>query len=85
MSQGTEKEFTMLRFLRDFPGGTVVRNPSANAGDTGHAGSIPGWGRSPAEGHGNSFQDAGLGNPMNRGAWKATVHEVTKSRTRLSA
>ena len=46
MSQGTEKEFTMLRFLRDFPGGTVVRNPSANAGDTGHAGLIPGWGNS---------------------------------------
>ena len=85
MSQGTEKEFTMLSFLRDFPGGPVVRNPSANAGDTGHVGSIPGWGRSPAEGNGNSLQDACLGNPVNRGAWQATVHGITKSRTRLSA
>ena len=59
MSQGTEKEFTMLSFLRDFPGGPVVRNPSANAGDTGHVGLIPGWGRSPAEGNGHnlSFRD----------------------------
>ena len=84
MSQGTEKEFTMLSFLRDFPGDAVVRCPSARAGDTGHLGSIPGWERSPAEGNGNSLQDVCLGNPMNRGAWQAMVHGVTKSRTQLS-
>ena len=46
-----------------------------NAGDTS---SIPGWGRSPGEENGNPFQCSCLGNPMNRGAWWATVHGVTK-------
>ena len=57
------------------PGGSVVKNPPANAGDTGW---ISGSGRSPGEGHGNPFQDSLLGNPMDRGAWRATVHGVTK-------
>ena len=83
MSQGTEKEFTMLRFLRDFPGGTVVRNPSANAGDTGGAGSIPGSGRSPGEGNVYPFQYSSLENPMDREAWQATVHGVAKSWAQL--
>ena len=64
-----------------FPGGSVVKNPPANAGDSG---SIPGMGRSPGEGNGNPLQDSCLGNPMDRGAWWATVHGVTKSRTRLN-
>ena len=50
-----------------------------NAGD---AGLIPGSGRSPGEGHGNSLQYSGLENPMDRGAWRATVHMVAKSQTR---
>ena len=61
-----------------FPGGSVVKNPPANAGDKG---SIPGSGRSPGGGNGNSLQDSCLGNPMGRGAWQATVHSVAKSQT----
>ena len=57
------------------PGGSVVKNLPANAGDVG---SIPGSGRSPGEGNGNPFQDSCLGNPMDKGAWWATVHGVTK-------
>ena len=45
--------------------------------------SIPGLGRSPGRGHGNPFQYICLENPVNRGAWQATVHRVTKSWTRL--
>ena len=53
----------------------MVKNPSANVGD---AGLIPGLGRSPGEGNGNLPQYSCLGNPMDRGAWKATVYGVTK-------
>ena len=59
----------------------VVKNPPANAGDTRDRGSIPGSGRSPGGGHGNPFQYSCLENPMDRGAWQATVHGVTKSQT----
>ena len=64
-----------------FPGGSVVKNPPANAGDVG---SIPVLGRSPGDGNDNPFQDSCLGNPMDRGAWQDTVHWVTKSSTQLS-
>ena len=57
------------------PGGTVVKNPPASAGD---AGLIPGLGRFPGEGNGNPLQYSCLENPMNRGAWQAIVHGVTK-------
>ena len=67
--------------LKGFPGGSVVKNPPAKAGDMG---SIPGLGRSPGEGNGNSLQYSCLGNPMARGDLQATVHEVTKSWTQLS-
>ena len=63
------------------PRGSVVKNLPANAGD---AGSIPGSGRSPGGGNGNPLQYSCLENSMDRGAWQATVHGVTKSRTRLS-
>ena len=53
------------------PSGTVVKNLSANAGD---AGLIPQSGRSPGEGNGNPFQYSCLGNPMDKGTWRATVH-----------
>ena len=46
-------------------------------------GSVPGWGRFPGQGHGNPLQYSCLGNPMDRGAWRATVHKVGKSQTRL--
>ena len=65
-----------------FPGGSVVKNPPANAGDPG---SIPESGRSPGEGNGDPIQYACLENPMDRGAWWATGYGVTKSQTRLSA
>ena len=57
-----------------FPGGICVKNLPANAGDIGDTGSIPGSGRSPGGGHGNPLQYSCLENPMDRGAWGATVH-----------
>ena len=65
----------------------MVKNLAANAGcavDVRDAGSIPASGRSPGVGNGNPLHYSCLGNPMERGAWQATVHGVTKSRTRLS-
>ena len=59
----------------------VVRNLPANAGD---AGLIPGSGRSPGDENGNPLQYSCLGNPMDRGAWSATVQGVAKSQTHLS-
>ena len=53
----------------------MVKNPSADVGD---AGLIPGLGRSPGEGNGNLLQYSCLGIPMDRGAWRATVHGVTE-------
>ena len=64
-----------------FPGGSEVKVSASNAGDPG---SIPGLGRSPGEGNGNPLQYSCLENPMDGGAWWATVHGVAKSRTRLS-
>ena len=58
----------------------VVKNPPANAGNMCL---IPGLGRSPGEGHGNPLQYSCLENPMDSGAWWATVHRVAQSRTRL--
>ena len=61
----------------------ALKNSPANAGDTRGVGSIPGLGRSPGGGHGNPLQYSCLQNPMDRRAWRATVHGVTRSRTRL--
>ena len=61
-----------------------VNHPPANERDTRDAGSIPGLGRSPREGNGNSLQSSCLGNLMDRGAWWATVHQVSKNRTQLT-
>ena len=61
----------------------VLKNPLANAGDVRDAGSIPGLGRSPGGGHGNPLQYSCLENPMDRGAWWATVHGVAKNRTQM--
>ena len=58
----------------------VVKNPFANAGDIRDMG-IPGSGRFPGGGHSNPFQYSCLENPMDRGAWRAIVHQFTKSRT----
>ena len=59
----------------------VVKNPPANAGDLRDVGSIPGSGRSQGGGYGNPLQYSCLENPMDRGAWQATVHGVAQSRT----
>ena len=61
----------------------MVKNPPANSGDIRNVGSIPGSGRSPGKGNGNPLQYSCLKNPMDGGAWRATVHRVAKSRTRL--
>ena len=61
----------------------MEKNTPADAGDIRDTGSIPGSGRSPGEGHGNPLPIFFLGNPMDRGAWWATVHGVTKSQTWL--
>ena len=68
-----------------FPGGSVGQQAKCNAGDTGDADSVPGLGRSPGVGTGNPLQYSCLGNPMDRGAWWATVQGVTKTQTQLSA
>ena len=57
-----------------FPGGLVGKEPACNAGDAGDMGLFPGLGRSPGGGHGNPLQCSCLENPMDRGAWQATVH-----------
>ena len=64
-----------------FPGGSVVKNPPASAGDTGL---IHGLGRSPGEGNGNMLQYSFLDNSMDRGAWQATVQGVARSQTQFS-
>ena len=71
---GTEYE------LMCFPGGSVVENPPASAED---AGSIPRSGRSPGEGNGSTLQYFCLENPIDGGAWWATILSVVKSWTRL--
>ena len=63
-----------------FPGGSEVKASAWNEGDPGL---IPGSGRSPGEGNGNPLQYSCLENPMEGGAWQATVHRVAKSLTRL--
>ena len=62
---------------RRFPGGSDSKPSACNAGDTS---SIPGSGRSPGEEHGNPLQYSCLENPMDRGAWQATVHGVARVR-----
>ena len=61
----------------------MVKNPPANAGDIRDirdAGSVPGSGRSPGGGHGNTLQNSGLENPIDRGTWRATVHGLQRVR-----
>ena len=62
----------------------VIKNPLANAGDIRDMGLIPGLGKSPGIGNGNSLQHFCTENPMDRGAWQATVHGIAKSQTSLS-
>ena len=64
-----------------FPGGGSGKESVVNAGHARDMGLIPGLGRSPGGGHGNSLQYACLENPMDKGAWQATVHRVAESDT----
>ena len=67
---------------RGFPCGTMVKNP-ANAGVARDMGLIPGLGRFAGGGHGNLFQFSCQENPLDRGAWQATIHSIAKNWTRL--
>ena len=72
----------VIFFLKEhLPDGSADKYSACNAGDTGDMSSISGSGRSLGERSGNSLQYSGLENSMDRGAWWATVHEVTKSQT----
>ena len=77
---GVAKSQTRLSdfHVLDFPGGSGGKESTCNVGDWS---SIPGSGRSPGGGHGNPLQYSCLENPMDRGAWQATVHGVAKSQT----
>ena len=79
--KGQSQNFQNRRPLSYFSGGSDGKASAPSAGDLG---SIPGSARSPGEGNGNPLQYYCLENPMDRGAWWATVHGVTKSQTRLS-
>ena len=89
MSEGEEREKGPEKIFEEiiselslgFPGGSEVK---ASACNVGNLGSILGSRRSPGEGNSNPLQYSCLENPMDGGAWWATVHGVTKSRTRLS-
>ena len=73
--------YVCMSVYMGFPGGSEVKASASNVGDLG---SIPGLGRSPGEGNGNPLQYSCLKNPMDKGAWWATVHGVAKTQTRLS-
>ena len=74
----SRKTDTKPSLYRGFPGGSDGKESTCNVGDLG---SVPGSGRSLGEGNGNTLQSSCLKNPMDRGAWWATVHGVTKSWT----
>ena len=75
--------FFFLTFYFTLECGSTVKNLPNNSGDDGDESSIPGSGRSPGGGHGNPLYYPCLGNPMDRGAWRATVHRIAMSRTQL--
>ena len=72
---------TSIIYNGAFPGGSVVKNPPANAQGARNSGSVPGLGRSPGEGSGNPLQYSCQDNPMDKGAWRAIVHRVAKDLT----
>ena len=80
MSRGNIHTYTRHAALFNITvkGVLAVKNPPTNAGEVRDAGSIPGSGRSPGEGSGSSLPYSCLENPLDRGAWRATVHGVAK-------
>ena len=81
MTNKSKVKLPKARSISGFPGGSVVKNPPANAGDAGDSGLIPALGRSPGEGNANPLQHSCLENPMDGGAWRL---QVAKSQTGLS-
>ena len=77
--------FFLTAFYQASQVGSVGKESACNAGDAGNVGSIPGLGRSPGEGHGNPLQCSHLENPMDRGAWRASVREVMTEATQPAA
>ena len=80
----TEVTYQASKHHMGFPSGTVVKKPSANPGNAGDWGSIPGSGRSPGGGNGSPLQYSCQKNPTDRAAWQATVHGVTKNLTLIA-
>ena len=76
-------ERSLLSKFLGFPDGSGGKESAYNARNVGDAGAVPGWGRSPGGGHGNPLQYSCQEIPMDRGAWRATVYRVAKSRTQL--
>ena len=76
--------YMITRKIMDFPDGSVVKNLLANAGDAGYAGLISGLGRSPVGGNGNLLQCFCWENPMESGAWQATVNSITKNQMQVN-
>ena len=81
MIRDHELEYTYFSILA-FPCGSEAKKSAHNAGDLS---SIPGLGKSPGEENGNPLQFSCLENPMDREAWQATVHDITKSQTQLGS
>ena len=77
----TPKLQLLLELLQGFPGGPSGKEPTCQYRRSKRCRLIPGFGRSPGEGNDNPLQYSCLGNPMDRGAWQATVHGVAKSWT----
>ena len=75
MGRKTKRRGEIIYIYYDFPGGSDGKESACNAGDPGL---IPGLGRSPGEENSNPLQYSSLENAMDGGAWRATVHEVTK-------
>ena len=75
----TRKNMCLISLVVGFPGGTVVKNPPANAGDTEGMTSIPGLGRDPGEGNSNPLWYFCLENSMNRGAGQTRVHGAPRN------
>ena len=71
----------MSRDNKRLPRGSNSKESACKAEDTGDAGSIPGWGRSPGAGNGNPFQYSCMKNPMDREAWQVTVNGLAQSQT----
>ena len=84
LNEETESNADNQRGFQGFPGGSVVKNSPASAGNAKNAGLIPELGKSPGGGNSNPLQYSCLENPMDRGVWWATVQGVTKSQTQLS-